>query len=389
MNSSSIEELQKKLPPWTQEPGQVAIVHDWMTGMRGGEAILDAICELFPNADLHTLLWTDKTMSARILNGRKIVTSPLQFLMRFRPFREGYRKLLPLFPWAASCLPTEKYRLVLSNTHCVAKGVAVGKEAKHVAYVSTPMRYVWDMFDQYFGAGQVGWLTRLVALVIRRPLQRWDQKSTAGVDLLLANSRFVQARIATFWQRESDVLHPYVYTDRFRYVGDDAPPGDYYLLVSAFAPYKKIDLAVEAFRDLGLPLKIVGGGQDEAKLRQLAGGTIEFLGKVSNAEVEKLYQGSRAFIFPGLEDFGITPLESMCVGRPVIAYGAGGALDTVTQATGVLFPEQKAESLKTAVLQFEREIRKFTPRACRERAEEFSRERFLKEYMEFVAQALR
>ncbi len=388
MSSSSLEDLRKILPAWTQESGKVAIVHDWMTGMRGGEAILDAICELFPNADLHTLLWTDKEMGPNILNGRKVFTSPLQSLMGIGTFRRGYRKLLPLFPWAAEKLSVQPYLLVLSNTHCVAKGVCVSPESVHVAYVSTPMRYVWDMFDQYFNTEQTDLLTRNIASWIRKPLQRWDIESTSRVDTLIANSKFVQNRIHEYWRRSSMVVHPYVYTDRFQYVGDDATPGEYYLIVSAFAPYKKIDLAVEAFRKLGLSLKIIGDGQEEKRLRKLAGGNVEFLGKVSNAEVAEHYAKCRAFIFPGLEDFGITPLEAMCTGRPVIAFGEGGALDTVTSRTGVLFPKQTVDSLVTAVEDFESRISHFTPKACHERALEFSRKAFLRKYMAVLDSAI-
>lgn len=388
MSSSSLEDIRKNLPEWTQEPGKVAIIHDWMTGMRGGEAILEAICELFPAADLHTLLWTDKEMSPTILNGRKVFTSPLQSLMGIGSFRRGYRKLLPLFPWAAERLSVEPYQLVLSNTHCVAKGVRVSPNSVHVAYVSTPMRYVWDMFDQYFNTEQTDMFTRNFAGLIRKPLQRWDVQSTNRVDALIANSRFVQKRIQEYWHRSSTVVHPYVYTDRFNYVGDEAEPGKYYLIVSAFAPYKKIDLAVEAFRKLGLPLKIIGGGQEEKRLRRLAGGNIEFLGKVSNEEVAHHYANCRAFVFPGLEDFGITPLEAMCSGRPVIAYGEGGALDTVTEQTGVLFPKQSVSSLVAAVEDFENRIQHFSPRACHDRAMAFSREIFMQKYIAVVEQAI-
>lgn len=389
MTSPLLEELRSQIPSWTQESKRVAIVHDWMTGMRGGEAILDAICELFPNADLHTLIWTDKEMSPNILNGRKVYTSPLQSLMNIRSMRDGYRRLLPLFPWAAERLQVSNYDLVLSNTHCVAKGVRVSEKAVHVAYVSTPMRYVWDMFDQYFNTQQTDPFTRTIAKMIRRPLQRWDVKSTNRVDTLLANSRFVQKRIQDFWNRSSTVVHPYVYMDRFEYAGDEAIPGDFYLIVSAFAPYKKIDLAVDAFRRLGHPLKIVGGGQEESRLKKLAGGNVEFLGKVSNEEVSQLYRDCRAFVFPGLEDFGITPLEAMASGRPVIAYGEGGALDTVTADTGVLFARQTANDLVAAVENFEARIDRFTPQACRKRAQEFSREVFLRKYIGMVAKSFR
>lgn len=374
------------LPQWTQEPGRVAIVHDWMTGMRGGEAILDVICELFPKADLFTLLQTDFRMSPTILNGRPVHTSYLQHLMRFGSLRSGYRKLLPLFPHAVESLDLSRFDLVLSNTHCVAKGVRKKPGALHVAYVSTPMRYIWDMFDEYFGPGRAGLPTRIAAHAVRGYLQRWDMRTTKGVDHLIANSRFVQERIHDFWTRESTVIHPFVETAKFPDRLEQ--PADYYLIVSAFAPYKRLDLAIEAFRRNGKRLLIVGKGQDEGNLRRLAAGAgnIQFLGGLSDEALGELYRKAKAFVFPGLEDFGITPLESMYNGRPVIAYGRGGLLDTVTEETGVFFPEQTAESLLGAVEQFEK--REFDPAACRARAREFTRDVFRDRYAGFLAECV-
>jgi glycosyltransferase involved in cell wall biosynthesis len=373
------------LPSWTQEPGRVAIVHDWLTGMRGGEAILDVICELFPKADLFTLLQTDHTMSPKILNGRAVHTSYLQRLMGMRRFSQGYRQLLPLFPHAIESLDLSGFDLVLSNTHCVAKGVKKKPGAMHVAYVSTPMRYIWDMFDEYFGPGKSGPLTALAAKMLRTRLQAWDVRSTAGVDHLIANSRFVQERIRKFWGRESTVIHPFVETAKFENRFEE--PRDYYLIVSAFAPYKRIDLAVEAFRRLNLRLVVVGKGQDEKKLRRLAKGSanVHFHGGLSDESLGELYRKARAFIFPGLEDFGITPLESLYNGRPVIAYGRGGLLDTVTPETGLFFAEQTVESLMAAVQKFEAEREKFLPALARARAEEFTRAHFREAYLKFLA----
>jgi glycosyltransferase involved in cell wall biosynthesis len=371
-----------KLPAWTQEKGRVAIVHDWITGMRGGEAILDVICELFPNAELFTLLQTDFRMSPTILNGRPVHTSWLQHLMRAGSLRAGYRRLLPLFPQAIESLDLSHFDLVLSNTHCVAKGVRKKPGALHVSYVSTPMRYIWDMFDEYFGPGRAGLPTRLAANAVRGYLQRWDVRTMPRVDHLIANSRFVQERIRDFWNRESTVIHPFVepakFTDKIE------SPKDYYLVVSAFAPYKRIDLAIEAFRASGRRLLIVGRGQDERMLRALAkgAGNVQFLGGVSDEALGELYRKAKALIFPGLEDFGITPLEAMYNGRPVIAFGRGGLLDTVTSETGLFFPEQSAAALFAAVEEFEK--REFDPRACRARALEFTRDVFRDRYESFL-----
>lgn len=368
---------------------KVALVHDWLTGMRGGEAILDVICELFPKADLYTLLQTDFRMSPNILNGRAVHTSFLQNLMGMRQFSVGYRKLLPLFPKAAESLDVSKYDLILSNTHCVAKGVQKRPHgALHVAYVSTPMRYIWDMFDEYFGPGKSGPAVTLAAKAVRPYLQRWDVRTTSGVDHLIANSSFVQERIRDFWGRESTVIHPFVETARFQERLEE-PKVNSYLVVSAMAPYKRIDLAVEAFAKMGKELVVVGKGQDEAKLRHMARGlgNVRFLGGVSNEVISELYRKSRALIFPGLEDFGITPLESMYNGRPVIAYGRGGLLDTVNEKTGVFFSEQTVDSLIAAVEAFEK--KSFDPAVCRARAQEFTREVFREKYVGFLEGALK
>jgi glycosyltransferase involved in cell wall biosynthesis len=374
------------LPAWTQERGRVAIVHDWVTGMRGGEAILDVICELFPKADLFTLLQTDFKMSPLILNGRPVHTSWLQRLMKIGTLRAGYRKLLPLFPSAAESLDLSQFDLVLSNTHCVAKGVRKKPSALHVAYVSTPMRYIWDMFDEYFGPGKSGFVTTLAAKSVRGYLQRWDVRSTAGVDGLIANSRFVEARIREFWARDSTVIHPFVETAKFLDKFDE--PKDYYLIVSAFAPYKRIDLAIDAFRKNGRRLVIIGKGPEARTLKRRAMGAdnIVFMGGLSDELLGEFYRKARALIFPGLEDFGITPLESLYNGRPVIAYGRGGLLDTVTPATGIFFAEQSVESLVKAVDEFEK--RTFDPAACRARAMEFTREVFREKYKKFLLREL-
>jgi glycosyltransferase involved in cell wall biosynthesis len=377
------------LPSWTQEPGRVAIVHDWLTGMRGGEAILDVICELFPKADLFTLLQTDFKMSPTILNGRKIHHSYLQKLMGMRKFSAGYRQLLPLFPHAIESLDLSQYDLILSNTHCVAKGVQKKPGALHVSYVSTPMRYIWDMFDEYFGPGKSSKFVEIAAKKIRPYLQRWDVRTTKDVDVLLANSSFVRERIRKFWNRESTVVHPFFDCEKF---GDllEAPK-DYYLIVSAFAPYKRIDLAVAAFIRSGKRLVVIGKGQDEAKLKEMAKGhaNIQFLGGLSNEVLGEFYRKAKAFLFPGLEDFGITPLEAMYCGRPVIAYGKGGLLDTVTPETGIFFPEQTVASLNAAVEKFEKNEAQFLPAKARARAEEFSREHFRKQYLAELEKAFK
>ena len=359
--------------------------------MRGGEAILDALCELYPEAELFTLLQTDFKMNSRILGERKVHHSYLQKLMKIPRFQSGYRSLLPLFPHAIESLDLSGFSLVISNTHCVAKGVRTDPGAVHLSYVSTPMRYMWDLFDDYFGPGRAGVMTRVAANLLRSRLQAWDVRSTQGVHALAANSNFVRERIEKFWGRaDAKVVNPFVDVERFSVLGPKQVVGDFYLIVSAFAPYKRIDIAIEGFRKLGLPLLVVGRGQDEERLRGLARGApkIQFLGGLSNAAIAELYQKSRALIFPGLEDFGITPLESMAAGRPVIAFGKGGILDTVTPETGILFPEQSVESLVAAVRDFETRIQDFSSTRARARAREFSREVFMERFSSFAGAAI-
>ena len=375
-----------ELPSWTQEPGRVAIVHDWLTGMRGGEAILDVLCEQFPKADLYTLLQTDFEMSPNILNGRNIHHSYLQKLMGMRRFKNGYRTLLPLFPHALGTFHLEGYDLVLSNSHCVAKGVKVSGQGLHVSYISTPMRYIWDAFDEYFGPGRSSKITALAATLLRPYFQHWDTSTNQGVDYFIANSNFVRDRIKKFWGRDSTVIHPFVDTKNFS--DQFADPKDYYLVLSAFAPNKRIDLAIEAFKLLGKRLLIIGKGQDEKKLKELAKGysNIEFLGSVSTESLGEFYRKARALVLPGLEDFGITPLESLYCGRPVIAYGKGGYLDSITPETGVFFYEQTPQSLAEAVSSFEK--LHFQSEVARARSLEFSREVFTRKIMAFLGESL-
>lgn len=359
-----------------QKYKKVAIAHDWLTGMRGGEAILEVLCELFPDADLHTLFFTDRTMSPIILNGRKIYTSVLQPLANSGPLRQRYQNLLPLFPAAVKTLHFDRYDLILSHSHCVIKGLQKPAHAKHISYISSPMRYMWDRFDDYFNADSMPWYKTAVARMIRRPLQRWDVQSTRQVDHLIANSEFVRERIQQCWQRDAEVIHPFVNLERFplRSTGDGAG-ADFYLIVAAFVPYKRLDLAVQACSQLGRKLKIVGKGQEESRLKRLADPEwVDFLGPVGNDELVSLYQQARAFLFPGMEDFGITPLEAMAAGCPVIAYKAGGALETINSETGYFFTQQTVDGMTEAVLAFEKE--NYSPETCHARARQFSRQNF-------------
>jgi glycosyltransferase involved in cell wall biosynthesis len=361
---------------------KVALSHDWLTGMRGGEYVLEAISEMFPTAELFTLISIPGKVSARL----EAIPTHVSWLRWIPGAEQKYRTLLPLMPAAVASLNLDEFDLVISSSHCVAKGVRKRKDAVHVSYVHAPMRYMWARFDEYFGHGQAPFHIRLAARLCRPFLRSWDRGVSGHrrIDQLVANSTYIARQIHKAYKREPRVVHPFVDISRFA-----APrrPGSKYLIVGAFAPYKRIDLAIEAFNRLELPLQIVGSGQDEKKLRALAGPTIEFLGALSNEEIAALYSTCKAFVFPGAEDFGITPLEAMCAGAPVIAFAEGGAMETVTERTGVFFSRQTVESLTEAILKIEKGTVSIHESDCRERAATFSRGRFQAELAAVIRQA--
>ena len=353
---------------------RVALVHDWLTGMRGGERCLEVFGELFPAADLYTLLHVPGSVSPAIEN-RRIVTS---FIQRLPQAERRYRRYLPLFPAAVRAFDLRGYDLVLSSSHAVAKGVRVPAGALHVCYCFTPMRYVWDLYGDYFGP-RSGLATRLLMPPVAAWLRRWDRRTAAGVHQFVAISRFVADRIRRAYGRDADVIYPPVDVSRFRV---DEAPGEFYLVVSALTPYKRVDLAVEACNRLGRRLVVVGTGPEDRRLRALAGPTVELLGWRDDAQTAELYARCRALLFPPLEDFGITPLEAMAAGRPVIAFGEGGARETVVPPgegeppTGLFFARQTVEDLVDAIRRFEASAHQFEPKALRRRAEAFDRPLF-------------
>ncbi|HET7340834.1 MAG TPA: glycosyltransferase [Methylomirabilota bacterium] len=355
-------------------------MHDWLTGMRGGERCLEVFCELFADAPLFTLLHVPGSVSAAIERHR-IVTS---FVQRLPGAATRYRHYLPLFPAAVRRLDLAGYDLVISLSHCVAKAVRPGPGALHLCYCFTPMRYVWDLEEDYARGG--GALARLALPPVAAALRRWDRR-TDGVHDFVAISRHIAERIRRVYGRTAEVIHPPVELDRFRPV---AAVDDYYLVVSALVPYKRVDLAVAAAGRLGRRLLVVGRGPEEARLRRLAGPGVSFLGWRSDAEVAELYARCRAVLFPSVEDFGIVPLEAAAAGRPTIALAQGGALETMVgldgaePPTAVFFAEQTVDALAAALRTFEAQAARFEPAALRARAARFDRPIFARRVREYV-----
>ncbi len=326
---------------------------------------------MFPDAPLYTLIHIPNSTS-KIIENRKITTS---FLNKIPGIENNYRKFLPIFPVAAQSLKiVEDAELILSSSHCVIKGVKKNKNAKHLSYVHSPMRYIYDQFDSYFGKPNPLYI-RAAATAVRPYLRFWDRSSNSNVDQMIANSQFVKERIQKYYKINSKVIHPFVDLDDFKKI-QDRPPAkeDFYLMVSAFAPNKRVDLAIEAFNNLGLKLIIIGSGQQDSILRQQAKSNITFMGNMSREDVIDHMARAKAFIFPGVEDFGITPLESLASSTPVIAYKTGGVLETLNDKTACFFTEDNSKSLMKAISEFEK--KEFIKKDLTDRAREFSKQKF-------------
>jgi glycosyltransferase involved in cell wall biosynthesis len=372
---------------------KVALVHDWLTGMRGGEKCLEIFCELFPNADLFCLLHLKGTVSPTI-ERMPIHTSFIQKL----PFLEKrYRHYLPLFPTAIEELDLRGYDLVLSSSHCVAKGVVTHPGTRHICYCHTPMRYVWSQYHDYFGADRVRGLQKAIISLSSNYLRTWDVVSASRVDEFIANSQHVKKRIHHYYRRDATVIYPPVETAATFL----APKSDdYYLIVSALVPYKRIDLALQAFNQSGHRLVIVGQGSEAKRLQKMAGRHVEFVGWAAGTRLQDYYANCRALIFPGEEDFGIVPLEAQAYGKPVIALARGGALETVLgifpesdfpqptfeNFTGIFFAQPDARELKNAVDYFE--TVSFSPERIRAHALKFDRETYREKINHFIQEKL-
>lgn len=367
---------------------RVAIVHYWFVNWRGGERVVEALCELFPQADLFTLVADRRKLSPE-LQKHKLTTS---FLQRLPGSRRWHQRLLPLFPLALEQFDLRGYDLVISTESGPAKGVITAPETCHICYCFTPMRYLWNFYQDYRQGSSLGPVGKAVFELTTHYLRLWDQANATRVDYFAVLSYGVAARVRKYYRREAEVIYPPVNVGQAR-VGENVE--DYYLVAGQLVNYKRVDLAIEACNKLGRPLRIVGVGEEYKRLRRMAGKTVSFLGALSDEELRQQYAHCHALLFPGEEDFGIVPVEAQAAGRPVIAFGKGGARETVIgtrgkevppgQATGILFAEQSLDSITEAIRAFEAAEQQFSPQFIRRHAEKFDKSRFLDKMRSFVA----
>ena len=355
---------------------KVAIIHYWFVSMRGGEAFISTLLDLFPDADIFTHVYDRQAVSDKIA-GQKISTTFIQNL----PFaKQLYQSYLPLMPLALEQLDLRSYDLVISSESGPAKGVLTSPGCLHVCYCHTPMRYLWDMYHDY--KQQVGFIKRLIMVPLIHYLRLWDVTSAQRVDYFIANSNHVAERIRKVYRREAKVIYPPVAVENFSLTRE---LDDFYLIVGQLVGYKRADLAVNAFNKLGKRLVVIGEGEQFEKLKKIAKANIELMGWQPFSTIQEYYAKCRALVFPGKEDFGIVTVESMASGRPVIAFGGGGALETVIQnKTGIFFDYQTEESLIKAINYFENNEQIFLPEACIEQAKKFSSIRFKEEFKKFI-----
>jgi len=360
---------------------RVALVHDWLTGMRGGEKALEAVCELYPKAELYTLLHKRKSVSP-VIENRSIHRSFIQYL----PFSETlYRYYLPFFPGAIELFDLDSHDLIISTSHCVAKSAVKTGRAFHVCYCFTPMRYAREQFDDYFGAERVGNIVSGLMLPFLNSLARWDTATSGRVDLYIAISQHVADRIQRYYNRSAKVVYPPVDTNF--YSPNNMTPEDSFVVVSALVPYKRIDLAIRACKLSGMKLRIVGDGPDLNRLRQFSNSSIEFLGPLTNDAIRDLYRSSKAMLLPGEEEFGIASVEAQACGCPVIALKRGGAVETVVDGeTGILVNKPTVEAFAEALNRAH--ARSFNQSITRKNAERFSATRFRTEFKNTVDEAL-
>jgi glycosyltransferase involved in cell wall biosynthesis len=358
-------------------PPRIAILHDWLTTFGGAERCLILFHKLFPTAPIYTLVCDRKNLSPELSNAR-IITS---FIDKLPDAVNKYPNYLPLMPRAVEQWNLNDYDIVLSSCHCCVKGALTREDQAHICYCYTPIRYIWDLHHEYLKLTKLSGIKRKVFEWTSHYLRMWDYCAAQRVDRFVAISETVRRRIEKTYQRKSALIYPPVNTDNF--YPDPAAEHDYYLVVSRFVPYKRVDLAIRAFASRPEALLVVGAGPQENELKAIATPNIEFLGMVSDTELRMLYQNARALIFTSFEDFGLTPVEIQACGRPVVAFGKGGALETVIEnKTGVFFHEESTDSINSAVNKLSG--LEMNPEDCRENALRFNEERFMSEIIEML-----
>ena len=355
---------------------KVAIIHYWLVGMRGGERVLEALCRLFPQADIYTHVYVE-ALTSPVIRRHKISTT---FINRLPQARRWYNHYLPLMPLALEQIDLRGYDLIISSESGPAKGVITEPDALHVCYCHSPMRYLWDQYFRYKEGRS--WITKTVMQLSFHYLRMWDVTSSARVEGFAANSAYVAQRIEQYWNRNSEVIHPPVDLERFTV---SLQQEGFYLWLGKIVRYKAPDLMIQTFNASGRPLVVVGEGEMAAELMKIAKPNITFVGALDDKAVAGYLARCRALVFPGAEDFGIVPLEAMASGKPVIAYDRGGASETVIDGTtGVLFEEQTVVCFNAALDRFEACEASFEPLVIRRHAEEFSEQRFGREFSDFV-----
>lgn len=366
---------------------RIAIVADWLTTYAGAERVIEQMIKCFPEADIFSLVDFVPEDERSFLQGKQVQTSFMQNL----PFaKKHFRAMLPLMPYAIESFDLSNYDIILTSHHAVAKGIITGPDQLHICYCHSPARYAWDLQHQYLGGAGffATWKARLAHITLHH-FRNWDVISANRPDHFIANSTFIKRRIKKLYRRDADVIHPPVNTESFT---QGTERGDYYLTTSRLVPYKRVDMIVQAFCDMpDRQLKVIGDGSEMDRIKMLVQkhSNIELLGAVSSDEMTPLLQCAKAFIMAAKEDFGIAPVEAQACGVPVIAYSAGGALDTIIgldkpEPTGVLFYEQTPKSLIAAVDQFEEQASYIKPKNCRANAEKFSEDAFCKNLTDYV-----
>ncbi len=362
---------------------RVAIVHYWLVGMRGGERVLEELVRLYPEAELFTHV-ADVDKLSPLLAGQKITET---FISSLPLAKKHYEKYLGFMPRALEELDLSGFDLVISSESGPAKGVIVPPGTPHICYVHTPMRYIWDHYPAY--SRLLGWAGQKYFSRLAHKLRIWDVTTAARVDHFVANSNFVAQRIERYYRRAAEVIHPPVDLTLFESAGEPLERRSSYVFVSQLVPYKRADLVIEAFRERNEPLLVVGDGSQRERLERTLPPNVKLLGKVSAEQLRELYQNARALIFPAEEDFGIVPVEAMACGTPVIAYGRGGALDSVVEGkTGLFFDEQTSSAIRATVDLYEKQISQFDPNMIREHAQAFGAERFRREFAKCVDRLL-